>query len=76
MIFAYQITKLQAGTFMNTAFCMKLPYNQQRHFLFERPDNAVATRQGGSFRQTYECTTEKQHYASDTGIKLWNSIEN
>ena len=55
---------------------MKLPCNLQKLFLFEKPDYAVVTRQGGSFRQTYVRTTIKQHCVSVTGIKLWNCIEN
>ena len=52
----YQIIELQTGIFMHKVFHMKLPYNPQKYFLFERPDYAVVTRQGGSFRQTYVCT--------------------
>ena len=71
----YQIIKLQTGIFMYKAFDMKLPHNLQDHFLFERTDYKVVTRQSGSFRQTYVHATRKQHCVSVTGIKLCNCIE-
>ena len=70
----YQIIEFQTGIFMHKSFCMKLPCNLQKLILFGRPDYAVATRQSGSFRQTYVRTTKKQHCVSVTGIKLWHCI--
>ena len=43
---------------MYEAFVIKLPYNLQKLFLLERPDYVVLTRQSGSFRKTYVCTTK------------------
>ena len=66
----YQIIEFQTGIIMHKAFHMKLPCNLQKLFLLERSDYAVVARQGGAFRQTYVCTTKKQHCVSATGIKL------
>ena len=53
----YQIIEFQTGIFIYKAFHMKLPCNLQKLFLLKRPDYVVATRQSGSFRQTYVRTT-------------------
>ena len=60
---------------MYKAFHIKLTYNLQNLFLFERTDYEAVARQSGYFTQIYVCTTKKQHCVSVTGIKLWNSIE-
>ena len=70
----YQIILFKTGIFMHKTFHMKLQCNLQKPFLLKRPDYAVVARQSGSFRQTYVCTTKKQHCISVTGIKLWNCI--
>ena len=45
----YQIIKLQTGIFMYKAIHMTLPYNLQAHFLFEKTNYEIKTRQSGSF---------------------------
>ena len=72
----YQIIKLLTGIFINKAFHMKLPYNLQKHFLFERTDHEFPTTAKWFFQTNVCMYYKKSNTVSVTGIKLWNSIDN